>query len=69
MRLLKKEGAQVPFSDSWRFRSANEFLAVPFLLLQGEGTLAASAHAAAEVSRGIDSTDAFKRQRYVRLLE
>ena len=59
----------MPYSDSWRFRSANEFLTVPYLHLQGDGALAASALAAAEVSRGIDSTDAFKRQRYVRLLE
>ena len=59
----------MPFSDSWRFRSANEFLTVHFLLLQGDGALAASAYAAAEASRGRAPTDAFKRQRYVRLLE
>ena len=59
----------MPFSDSWHFRSANEFLTVPFLLLQGDGALAAAAQAAAEVSRGIAPTDAFKRHRYMRLLE
>ena len=42
-----------------------EFLAVHFLLLQGDGALAAASQAAAEVSRGITPTDAFKRHRYI----
>ena len=57
------------FSDSWRLRSANEFLTDPFQLFQGDGALAAAAQAAAEVSHGIAPTDAFKRHRYMRLLE